>query len=303
MIIATDYVPSLSLLTTLKTRHEWVAHIRPLITTADGANHRDHWMQLRRMSATRRGTVNNDERNLGSPPPTAANVVPSPPHPLMALAAMMTQRTEAKERRQQEMATKKQSPPLPLPLPSHEAQQLAEKTEATKRMIRVASMMKSDTHLQSSQIVPPVALAKFMLLVSIDTQHVIGMNDHNHGREMTAHLGVHHITTDEANKVAMYFTDQVPYDAAVAWVIATKSEELEKHIARGCPYPFCVEARSERGLPPLVAAATGTSAPSLLSSSSPSEKKYSCSSSTPLLPSSPPPFLPPSSPPAPLSSL
>jgi hypothetical protein len=213
-------------------------------------------MQLRRMSTTRRGTVNNDERDLGSLP-TAANVVPSPPHPFVALAAMMTQRTKMKERRHQELATKKQTPPLPLPLPPHEAQQLVEKTEATKRMIRVASMMKSDTHLLSSQIVPPVALAKFMLLVSKDTQHVIGMNDHHHGREMTAHLGVHHITIDEANKgkIAMYFTNQAPYDSAVAWVIATKSEELEKHIALGCPYPFCVAARSERELPPLVAAA------------------------------------------------
>jgi hypothetical protein len=72
--------------------------------------------------------------------------------------------------------------------------------------------------------VPSVKEARYMLVISKDTQHVIGMDDHHHGREMTAHLGVHHITTDEANggKVTMYFAKEALYNAAMAWVVATK---------------------------------------------------------------------------------
>jgi hypothetical protein len=104
--------------------------------------------------------------------------------------------------------------------------------------------------------VPSVEEARYMLVVSKDTQHVIGMDDHHHGREMTAHLGVHHITTetsgDNRGKVTMYFAEEVLYDAAKAWVIATKQVEIEKHIGRGCPRESCQAARSKRGLPLLI---------------------------------------------------
>jgi hypothetical protein len=119
---------------------------------------------------------------------------------------------------------------------------------------RNQSMAKSDVHLDSTQIVPPVSLAKYMLLVSKDTQHVIGMDDHHHGREMMAHLNVHHITTDEVNKgkIVMYFTEKALYDDGMAWVIAKKKVEIEKHITQGCPRASCQAARSARGLPLLI---------------------------------------------------
>ena len=117
---------------------------------------------------------------------------------------------------------------------------------------RKQSMASSDTRLKKSQFVPSVTVAKYMLLVSKDTQHVIDMNDHHHGRDMTAHLNVHHITTDEEKgKIAMYFTDEAHYDAALAWVIAEKTAQVEKHIEQACPYASCQAARSARGLPPL----------------------------------------------------
>ena len=117
---------------------------------------------------------------------------------------------------------------------------------------RKQSMASSDTRLEKTQFVPSVSEAKYMLLVSKDTQHVIDMNDHHHGRDMTAHLNVHHITTDEEKgKIAMYFTDEAHYDAALAWVIAEKTAQVEKHIEQACPHASCQAARSARGLPPL----------------------------------------------------
>ena len=125
---------------------------------------------------------------------------------------------------------------------------------AIEQHMSIISVAEASGRDHSSEGVPSVEEARFQLNLSKDTQHVIGMDDHHHGREMTAHLDVHHITTDEANggKVTMYFTDQAPHDAAMAWVIATKQVEIEKHIARGCPRESCRAARSKRGLPQLI---------------------------------------------------
>ena len=131
---------------------------------------------------------------------------------------------------------------------------------AIEQHMSIISVAEDSGRDHGTENVPSVEEARYQLNLSKNTQHVIGMDDHHHGREMTAHLDVHHITTDEANggKVTMYFTDRAPHDAAMAWVIATKQVEIEKHIARGCPRESCRAARSERGLsllkdPPVVA--------------------------------------------------
>ena len=101
------------------------------------------------------------------------------------------------------------------------------------------------TETPKEAAIKPVAIKYAKTLVfSKDTQHVIGMNDHDHGREIMAHLEVAHAETDaKTGNVRMSFANKAALTNAVAWAKARKIEELAKHIERGCTHPFCERTR------------------------------------------------------------
>ena len=98
--------------------------------------------------------------------------------------------------------------------------------------------------MSTTTVTGMAARGRYVLVFTKDTQHIISMNDEDHGRKMMAHLDVTYSKTDaETGKVQMEFADQAHLDGAVAWARALKIEEFPKHIERGCTYYFCERTR------------------------------------------------------------
>ena len=108
------------------------------------------------------------------------------------------------------------------------------------RLQRVGSFVERNTNVAPDDR----SERTYKLVFSKDTQHVIGMDDHHHGRDLMSHLNMDHMTTDaETGRVCVFFFDQEHCDVAETWVQDRRTGELKKHISRSCEYPFCRQAR------------------------------------------------------------
>ena len=80
-----------------------------------------------------------------------------------------------------------------------------------------------------------------------DTQHIVGMDGHEHGAEMMAMFAVDHAVTSPEGLVCLYFQEKQQMIDAVSWIKAHKDEQLARHVRENCAYPTCAEARRSKG--------------------------------------------------------